>query len=104
MAVNQSMNEAGILGLLVFPKFFFQTYAAAEKLVWKQINRIKEGDFSDEMFQSLKLEQKREYASKLEDINSRAEVMMRIFSQGKSWQDYFCLLYTPRQRNLRSYP
>ena len=88
MAVNQSMNEAGILGLLVFPKFFFQTYAAAEKLVWKQINRIKEGDFSDEMFQSLKLEQKREYASKLEDINSRAEVMMRIFSQGKSWQDY----------------
>lgn len=88
MAVNQSMNEAGILGLLVFPKFFFQTYAAAEKLVWKQINHIKEGDFSDEMFQSLKLEQKREYASKLEDINSRAEVMMRIFSQGKSWQDY----------------
>ena len=67
MAVNQSMNEAGILGLLVFPKFFFQTYAAAEKLVWKQINRIKGGDFSDEMFQSLKLEQKREYASKLED-------------------------------------
>ena len=36
------------------------------------------------MFQSLKLEQKREYASKLEDINSRAEVMMRIFSQGKA--------------------
>ena len=88
MAINQSMNEAGVLGLLVFPKFFFQTYAAAEKLVWKQIDRIKEGDFSDEMFQSLKLEQKREYASKLEDISSRAEVMMRIFSQGKTWIDY----------------
>lgn len=88
MAINQSMNEAGVLGLLIFPKFFFQTYAAAEKLVWKQIDRIKEGDFSDEMFQSLKLEQKREYASKLEDISSRAEVMMRIFSQGKSWVDY----------------
>lgn len=88
MAVNQSMNEAGVLGLLIFPKFFFQTYAAAEKLVWKQINRVKEGDFTDEIFQSLKLEQKREYASKLEDINSRADVMMRIFSQGKSWQEY----------------
>lgn len=88
MAINQGMNEAGILGLLIFPKFFFQTYAAAESLVWKQINRIKEGDFSEEMFQSLKLEQKREYASKLEDINARAEVMMRIFSQGKSWEEY----------------
>ena len=49
---------------------------------------MQQGDFSEETFRSLKLEQKREYASKLEDIHSRAEVMMRIFSQGKSWQDY----------------
>ena len=88
MAINQSMNEAGILGLLVFPKFLFQSYGAAEKLVWQQIKRVQQGDFSEETFRSLKLEQKREYASKLEDINSRADVMMRIFSQGKSWQDY----------------
>ena len=88
MAINQSMNEAGILGLLVFPKFLFQSYGAAEKLVWQQIKRVQQGDFSEEAFRSLKLEQKREYASKLEDIHSRAEVMMRIFSQGKSWQDY----------------
>ena len=88
MAINQSMNEAGILGLLVFPKFLFQSYGAAEKLVWQQIKRVQQGDFSEETFRSLKLEQKREYASKLEDIHSRAEVMMRIFSQGKSWQDY----------------
>ena len=88
MAINHSMNEAGISGLLVFPKFLFQSYGAAEKLVWQQIRRVQQGDFSEETFRSLKLEQKREYASKLEDIHSRAEVMMRIFSQGKSWQDY----------------
>ena len=88
MAINQSMNEAGVLGLLIFPKFFLQTYASAEKLVWKQIDRVKAGDFSEETFQSLKLEQKREYESKLEDINSRSEVMMRVFSQGKSWKNY----------------
>lgn len=88
MAINESMNEAGILGLLVFPKMILQTCAAAEKLVWKQINRVKEGDFSDEMFQSLKLERAREYMTKLEDINSRAEAMMRVFSQGRSWRAY----------------
>ena len=88
MAINQSLNEAGVLALLVFPKFLFQTHGSAEKLVWKQINRIKDGDFSEEVFNSLKLEQKREYTSKLEDINSRADVMMRIFSQGKSWKQY----------------
>nr|WP_234999317.1 M16 family metallopeptidase [Parabacteroides chinchillae] len=88
MAVNESMNEAGILGILVVPKLFVQSYSAAEKLVWKEINRIKTGDFSEETFQSLKLEQKREYDSGLEDISVRAQAMMRIFSQGKSWNDY----------------
>ncbi len=87
MAINESMNEAGLLGVLVFPKMFTQSYARAEKLAWRQINRLKEGDFSDGMFQSLKLEQQREYSSKLEDINSRAEMMMRVFSQGKSWRE-----------------
>lgn len=88
MAMNESMNEAGILGILVMPKLFFQSYASAEKLVWKQIDRVKNGDFSEETFRSLQKEQKREYASSLEDIASRAQVMMRVFSQGKSWAAY----------------
>ncbi len=88
MALNQSMNEAGILGVLVIPKLLVQSYSAAEKLVWKEINRIKSGEFSDETFQSLKLEQKREYDAALEDISARAQTMMRIYSQGKSWTDY----------------
>lgn len=88
MAMNESMNEAGILGILVMPKLLFQSYASAERLVWKQIDRVKNGDFSEETFRSLLKEQKREYASSLEDIGSRAEVMMRVFSQGKSWNDY----------------
>ncbi|MGM9759595.1 MAG: M16 family metallopeptidase [Parabacteroides sp.] len=88
MAMNESMNEAGILGILVMPKFLLQSYSAAEKMIWKQIDRVKQGDFSEEDFQSLKLELKREYASGLEDISARAQMMMRIFSQGKQWGDY----------------
>lgn len=88
MALNESMNEAGILAVAVVPKLLVQSYASAEKLVWREINRIKEGDFSDEVFNSLKLEQKRMYASALGNIDSRATVMMNLFSQGKSWKDY----------------
>lgn len=88
MALSESMNEAGILGVLVVPKLIIQTYKAAEKMVWKAINKVRNGNFSDEVFQSLKLTLKREYISELEDINSRAQLMMRIYSQGKSWQDY----------------
>jgi len=88
MALTESLNDAGILGVMAVPKLIFQSYGSAEKLVWNAINRIKNGDFSDETFQSLKLEQKREYSSDLEDINSRAQMMMKIYSQGKSWEEF----------------
>ena len=88
MAVNESLNEAGILGIFVMPKLLFQSYDSAEELVWKEIGRLKSGDFSRDMFESLKLERKREYVSSLENISSRAQVMMRIFSQGRAWNDY----------------
>lgn len=88
LAINESMNEAGILAVAIMPKLLIQSYSSAEKMVWDEINRVKNGDFSDEMFNSLKLEQKRQYASSLENIDSRATVMMNLFSQGKSWNDY----------------
>ncbi|MDR2810603.1 MAG: insulinase family protein [Tannerellaceae bacterium] len=88
MTLNESFNDAGILGVVVIPKLVFQTLGNAKEIVWNEIERIKNGDFSDEVFNSLKLEQKRKYVSRLEDINSRAEVMIALFSQGKSWNTY----------------
>lgn len=88
MALNQSLNEAGMLGIFVIPKILFHTYASTERRIWKEINRIKEGDFTDDVFKSLQLEQLREYKTKLEDIDSRAQIMMDVFSQGKCWADY----------------
>lgn len=88
MAMNESMNEAGILAIAIIPKLMFQTCSGAEKLAWKEINRVKNGDFTEETFSSLKLEQKRKYASALENVDSRAMAMMNLFSQGKSWNDY----------------
>ena len=88
LAINESMNEAGILAVAIMPKLLILSYSSAEKMVWDEINRVKNGDFSDEMFNSLKLEQKRQYASSLENIDSRATIMMNLFSQGKSWNDY----------------
>ena len=88
LAINESMNEAGILAVAIMPKLLIQSYSSAEKMVWDEINRVKNGDFSDEMFNSLQLEQKRQYASSLENIDSRATIMMNLFSQGKSWNDY----------------
>jgi predicted Zn-dependent peptidase len=88
MTVNESFNDAGILGVIAVPKLVFQSLASAKELVLNEVKRIKEGDFSEDAFNSLKLEQKRKHVSQLEDISSRSEVMMTLFSQGKSWNSY----------------
>lgn len=88
MSINESLNDAGILAVFVVPQLVVQSYRNAEKLVWHEIERVKEGDFTEDTFNSLKLEQLRQHMTGLEDINSRSQVMIRLFSQGKSWNDY----------------
>lgn len=85
---NLSLNDAGLLGILVVPKLLFQSKDKAEKLVWEQIDRIKNGDFSEELFNNLKLEVLVGYEKTLETPDSRAAVMINLLSQGSSWEDF----------------
>ena len=88
MVGGEALNEAGMLGFIIVPKLMIQTYKGAERLVWREINRVRNGDFSDEMFESLKQEQLRGNITDLEDIDSRSQIMIRLFTQGKTWNDY----------------
>ncbi|MDR1161919.1 MAG: insulinase family protein [Tannerellaceae bacterium] len=88
MTINESFNDAGVLGVIAVPKLVFQSLASAKELVLNEVERVKQGDFSEDVFNSLKLEQKRKHVSRLEEINSRSEEMITLFSQGKSWDSY----------------
>jgi len=87
-AMSQSMNDAGAVFLLAIPKILVQSEDKAKRLVMHEVKRIQDGDFSDEAFNSLKLEQLRNYEKELENIDSRAQKMLLLFSEGKSWNDY----------------
>ena len=88
MAGGEALNEAGMLGFIIIPRLMIQTYKGAERLVWREINRVRNGQFPDEMFESLKQEQFRRTITDLEDIDSRSQIMIRLFTQGKTWNDY----------------
>jgi predicted Zn-dependent peptidase len=85
---GEAFNEAGFIGIVAVLKLVSQTSHAAEKLIWREVNRLKNGDFTDEMFCSLKQEHLRKHFSELEDIDSRCKVLIRLLSQGKTWTDY----------------
>ncbi|MDR0700669.1 MAG: insulinase family protein [Tannerella sp.] len=88
MAGGETLNEAGMLGFIIIPRLMTQTYKNAERLVWREINKVRNGNFSEEMFESLKQEQLRRHITELEDIDSRSQIMIRLFSQRKKWDDY----------------
>ena len=85
---GESFNEAGFIGIVAVPSLVSRSSRTAEKLIWREVNRLKNGDFTDEMFFSLKQEHIRKHFSELEDIDSRCKVLIRLLSQGKTWGDY----------------
>lgn len=85
---SMSMNDAGAIALLAVPNIPFQTYGSAQKLLFNAIKKVKDGDISDEMFQSLKLEQQRNYLLELESLDKRNQKMIEVFAKGLSWNDY----------------
>ena len=85
---NFAFNEAGAVGLLIIPKLPFGSKKKAERLCWQQIERLKQGDFSEAKLEQLKLELRRNVETELETISSRAGLMAEVFSQGRTWNDY----------------
>ena len=86
--LSLSMNDAGAIALIAIPNIPFQTYRSAQKRLFSAIEKIKNGDISDEMFQSLKLEQQRNYLLELESLDKRNQKMIEVFAKGLTWNDY----------------
>ena len=86
--LSLSMNDAGAIVLLAIPNIPFQTYRSAQKLVFDALDKVKNGDISDEMFQSLKLEHQRNYLLELESLDKRNQKIIEVFAKGLSWSDY----------------
>lgn len=86
--MSLSMQDAGVLALLAVPNIPFQlTYLARKKLT-NAVETVKRGEFSDEMFQNLKMEHKRNNLKELENIDSRVRKMIDVFSSGSQWDNY----------------
>lgn len=86
--VFEPMQYATVLGVGVVPKLFFQSNDRARDLVWGEINKIKRGEISDEDFLSAKAAYKRKLYTQIENIDSRADVMIKLMGEGREWSNY----------------
>ena len=87
-AMHLTMNDAGVTALYVIPKIPFGKMKKAEGLVMAQVEKVMEGQFTDEQLEVQKRDLLLEMERGIETIEGRAEMMVDVFSQGRSWQEY----------------
>ena len=79
--------DHGAMGFMFIPKLIFQTFKGAENVVLDQIERVKQGDFSEEYLQSIKLSIIRSHESGLENASNRLNYAMDIILNDRTWED-----------------
>jgi predicted Zn-dependent peptidase len=85
---NDFHDEIGGTIIFYVPKIIGQSLAKAEKMVLEQINKLKSGNFDDELLQGIKVELKKQYEEDLEDMRWRAYAISDAFLYGISWEKY----------------
>ena len=91
MAQNMGMNQTSGLAVMVVPKLFCKV-KTAENLCLEQIEKLKNGEFSDEQLQAVKKMIARDNEKELETITKRSELMVATMSAGVAWEDYMKLM------------
>lgn len=90
MATNMSLNQTSGLAVMVVPKLLCKV-KTAENLCLEQIEKLKNGEFTDEQLQAVKKTIARENEKELETITNRSELMVAAMSAGVSWEDFMRL-------------
>ena len=90
MGMNIGMNQASALAVMVVPKLLCKV-KTAENLCLEQIEKLKNGDFTDEQLLAVKQMIARDNEMELESISKRSELMVAAMSAGVSWDDFMKL-------------
>jgi predicted Zn-dependent peptidase len=87
-AFSNVYNEAGDFVIFFVPKVIIQSMGNAEKMIEDALNKVKNGDFSDEMLVAAKYDIDNAFQRRLENLRSRGVMIGNAFNLGVSWEEY----------------
>lgn len=86
--ITEKFNHAGAFSIIAVPKPFIQSISNTDKKIEKVLNKLKNGDFTDELLNVSKYELSKQFQQEMEQIRGRGIAIGRAFSQGVSWEEY----------------
>lgn len=87
MGMGYDFKDFSAWGFGFVPRLPFGSRKKAEKMCLEQINKLKQGLFSDSAMEAEKLSLQREWDLELENIGGRSKIMINAFSHGLKWED-----------------
>ena len=90
MAQNMGLNQTSALAIMVVPKILCKV-KTAENLCLAQLEKLKNGDFTDEQLLAVKRMIARDNELAMESITKRSELMVEAMSAGITWEEFMRL-------------
>ncbi|MDF1547694.1 MAG: insulinase family protein [Bacteroidales bacterium] len=86
--MNDIHEELGGSFIFFVPKIVGQSLKKAEKEVARQLEKLRKGNFDDELLTAVKTEMKKQYETWVEDMRWRTYAISDAFLYGVKWEDY----------------
>ncbi|MCQ2296001.1 MAG: insulinase family protein [Bacteroidales bacterium] len=83
-----SLEDAGSSVVLYIPNIIGQSHDAAEKVVWNCLDSLRQGLFSDEIMESVKMKAEVQRQRAVEDLASLSNLLLELELQGSSYQEW----------------
>ncbi len=81
-------NDLGAEVVIFIPKMLKQRLSTAEKLIFKELNRLRTGNFPDWLLDAFKMQVYKSFKVSLEDIADKAFLIAEAFGENRQVTDY----------------
>ena len=86
-AFNESFDDAGLMLFGYVPNIPFGSEKKAMQMCVNEIEKVKRGEFSENILNEIKENLKQNEMRRFEGITSRGSIMMETFTRGLTWED-----------------
>ena len=88
MLMPLSLEDYGGNVMIYIPKLLGQSHEDAEALIFACLDRLKKGDFSDDLFEAMRFSTLTSRIYAMESFNSLASLFLELEMRGMTYEDY----------------
>jgi len=88
MLLPLSLEDHGANIIMYVPKLLGQSHEKAESYIFESLNKLKNGEFSDDLFEAIRTNMLKEREQELESLGHLANLFLELEQRGMTYDEY----------------